>query len=107
MNGMMTSYMWASGEYDETGAFDFSPAYTLALVTLSKVGTSGYGGYTEAGILAYRRMTSSDTAETVTLSAAGQGATPTSFADDQVCSVTFEVWSFDAYGYATVELTFW
>ena len=104
MNGMTTSWLWASGTYTQTLTLDFSPRWTHAYIMLSKYGGDGTA---RAGILSYRYRKPSGADKTVTLSAPEQGSAPTEFAHDQVTSVTFEVWTFEAFGYATVVLTYW
>lgn len=103
MNGMTTSWLWSSGNYSQTWTINFSPRWTHAYVMLSKYGGDGTA---RAGILKYRYRLSSGADKTVVLASSGSSS-PTQFAHSQVTSVTFEVWSFDAFGYATPVLTYW
>lgn len=104
MNGMTTLYLWASGNYTTTHTMNFSPRWTHAYICLSKTGGDGTA---RAGITKYRYRLNSGADKTVTLAAPGQGLTPTQFARNKVTSVTFEIWSFDHFGYATAVATYW
>ena len=104
MNGMQTGWLWTSGNINQTLTFDFAPAFTLAHIGLSKVGGDGTA---RSGILSFRHRLPSDADETVVLANSGAGDAPTTFAHENVTSVTFETWSADAFGFATAVLTFW
>jgi len=103
MNGMTVTSLWCT-DSTKTLTIDFAPAFTLAYISLSKVSSDGTA---RAGITSFRHRLDTGADATVVLSAPGQGLTPTKFSHAKVTSVTFEIWTFDCFGYATAVLTFW
>ncbi|MCK8495836.1 hypothetical protein M0L20_28480 [Spirosoma sp. RP8] len=100
MTGMSTAWLWAKNK-TQTMTFDIPPMYTLAYITLSQV--SSDEGTVRAYINGYRHRLPSGADQTVNF----DGNTVTSFSHEQVTSVTFSVWAFQGYGYATPVLTYW
>ncbi|HEV8283649.1 MAG TPA: hypothetical protein VGQ09_05025 [Chitinophagaceae bacterium] len=98
MNGMMTNWIVAWGDYTQTGTLEFPPQWTHAFITLSKTGGDGDA---DAFFTKFRHRLVSGADQSEKLNEA------TEFAHDKVTSLTFKVWTFDAYGYATIVVTFW
>jgi hypothetical protein len=104
LRGMYTSWIWSQGSHSQTWSIDFPPQYVLAINVISKFGGGGVGN---TGILSYRIRNPDGSDSTVPLASQGQGNTPTSFQADQVTNIVFEVWTSDAFAYATPMVTFW
>lgn len=99
MNGMKTSWLWSSGSHTQTHTHEFSPRWTHAYVALAKYAGDGTA---RASIRKYRYRLSSGADKTVYVS----NDQPVMVHDD-VTSVTFEIWSWNAMGYAVEVMTFW
>lgn len=99
MNGMMTSWLWSSGSNTHTHTHDFPPRFTHAYIALAKYGGDGTA---RASIRKYRYRLTSGADKTVYV----PGDAP-NFAHHSVTSVTFEIWTWSAFGYAVEVMTFW
>lgn len=103
MKGMLSSSLFASGTSTGTLSVNFAPSRIHAYIALDKYGGDGTS---RAGILAYARRKPDNTDEAIVI---GQfnGYSPPHFADDNVTGIVYQIWSWQAYGEATLIVTFW
>src|SRR5262245_47401310 len=102
MQGMMSSWLWSSGDHTQTQTIDIqgiygAPQFVLALITLDQVSDNA-----RAGIIGFVDGNGNPTVFDLS-----GGLTTTSFSSANVRDVTYEIFTVDGFGHATSIVTLW
>ncbi len=103
MKGMYTAHIFASGSITGTLSMNFPPQWTHAFIALTKYGGDGTS---RAGILGYSYRLPNNSDKAVWLGSVG-GNSANSFAHADCTGIVYTIWSWNAYGDATLVVTRW